>query len=67
MMPKKQITDLEQNLKVANCFQKIRTIRKMLSSKSVPVRAVMRQHCLLRRSTVCWSNMLRDVAGRLRC
>ena len=61
---KKRVEELEQELK-SFFFRKIRTMRRMLSLRSVPVRAETRRHFLQLKSTVCICTMQKARDGKL--
>ena len=61
---KKNIEDSLAMLSEESFFQKIRTIPRMLSSRSVPVRAETKQHCLQLNFSECIHTMLSREAGK---
>ena len=60
---KKRVEELEQELKIL-LLRKIRTMKRMLSSRSVPVRAETRRHFLQLKSTVCICTMQKVRDGK---
>ena len=60
---KKRVEELEQELKIL-LLPKIRTMKRMLSSRSVPVRAETRRHFLQLKSTVCICTMQKVRDGK---
>ena len=62
---KKRIEDLEQELKIAASSEKIRTMKRTLSSRSVQVQAAMRRHYLRPNCTVCMCALQSATAGKL--